>query len=323
MLIYVAHQQRVQYGVGTGGDDEDQSTGPKWSSTKPRGLPTVGFVGHPNVGKSSLLNSLVKKHVVSVSRTCGHTKYLQTYLVRRDVDSELVGKAHELRQKSTAAEEEEEEEEEESNRALNADCPDGGGLNTNDSTLAGGDEDSESAGGDNKNEGGVQLSVDGTGASAVDVSADESDGACQDDPQAARDAQGTDLQTHEQLTSTTVATEQGEIGDKDRDVVLELCDCPGLIFPVLGYTTASGPVERDVVEFVPTPFSPRALFECNGLYPIPQIREPFSAVRLLAESFVELPRVYNLKLDKDDYGEEWSPQGRCVHDDFQMLLCAW
>ncbi|KAL4616789.1 guanine nucleotide-binding protein-like 1 isoform X1 [Arapaima gigas] len=43
------------------------------------GVLTLGCVGFPNVGKSSVLNSLVGKKVVSVSRTPGHTKYFQTY----------------------------------------------------------------------------------------------------------------------------------------------------------------------------------------------------------------------------------------------------
>jgi len=40
---------------------------------------TIGFVGHPNVGKSSLLNAIVGRKVASVSRTPGHTKHLQTW----------------------------------------------------------------------------------------------------------------------------------------------------------------------------------------------------------------------------------------------------
>jgi ribosome biogenesis GTPase A len=40
---------------------------------------TIGFVGEPNVGKSSLLNSLFKRKLVSVSSTPGHTKHLQTH----------------------------------------------------------------------------------------------------------------------------------------------------------------------------------------------------------------------------------------------------
>ncbi|EGZ25150.1 hypothetical protein PHYSODRAFT_483697 [Phytophthora sojae] len=40
---------------------------------------TIGFVGEPNVGKSSLLNSLFDRKLVSVSATPGHTKHLQTH----------------------------------------------------------------------------------------------------------------------------------------------------------------------------------------------------------------------------------------------------
>jgi ribosome biogenesis GTPase A len=40
---------------------------------------TIGFVGHPNVGKTSLLNAFVGRKVASVSRTPGHTKHLQTW----------------------------------------------------------------------------------------------------------------------------------------------------------------------------------------------------------------------------------------------------
>lgn len=42
------------------------------------GILTIGCVGYPNVGKSSLLNGLVGKKVVSVSKTPGHTKHFQT-----------------------------------------------------------------------------------------------------------------------------------------------------------------------------------------------------------------------------------------------------
>ncbi|XP_076436315.1 guanine nucleotide-binding protein-like 1 [Babylonia areolata] len=42
------------------------------------GVLTIGCIGYPNVGKSSLLNGLVGRKVVSVSKTPGHTKHLQT-----------------------------------------------------------------------------------------------------------------------------------------------------------------------------------------------------------------------------------------------------
>ena len=41
----------------------------------------LGFVGHPNVGKSSLLNSIMGHKVVSVKNTPGHTKILQTIIL--------------------------------------------------------------------------------------------------------------------------------------------------------------------------------------------------------------------------------------------------
>jgi len=44
----------------------------------PAGSIMLGLVGHPNVGKSSLVNSLMGNKVVSVKATPGHTKTLQT-----------------------------------------------------------------------------------------------------------------------------------------------------------------------------------------------------------------------------------------------------
>ncbi|GLH15233.1 Large subunit GTPase 1 homolog [Gryllus bimaculatus] len=49
------------------------------------GVLTIGCVGHPNVGKSSLLNALMGKKVVSVSRTPGHTKHFQTIFLTPNV----------------------------------------------------------------------------------------------------------------------------------------------------------------------------------------------------------------------------------------------
>ena len=44
---------------------------------------TIGFVGQPNVGKSSLMNSIAGRKVVSASKTPGHTKHLQTIHLSR------------------------------------------------------------------------------------------------------------------------------------------------------------------------------------------------------------------------------------------------
>ena len=46
---------------------------------------TLGTLGHPNVGKSSLINSLLGRKQVSVSRTPGHTKHFQTIFLTKNV----------------------------------------------------------------------------------------------------------------------------------------------------------------------------------------------------------------------------------------------
>mmetsp|Transcript_93580 Transcript_93580/g.222467 ORF Transcript_93580/g.222467 Transcript_93580/m.222467 type:complete len:645 (+) Transcript_93580:99-2033(+) len=53
-----------------------QSTGEELSV--PAGCIMLGLVGHPNVGKSSMVNHLMGGKVVSVKATPGHTKILQT-----------------------------------------------------------------------------------------------------------------------------------------------------------------------------------------------------------------------------------------------------
>lgn len=45
------------------------------------GILTIGCIGQPNVGKSSLLNAVMGRKVVSVSRTPGHTKHFQTIYI--------------------------------------------------------------------------------------------------------------------------------------------------------------------------------------------------------------------------------------------------
>lgn len=50
------------------------------------GVATIGFVGYPNVGKSSTINALLQSKKVSVSATPGKTKHFQTL----NIDSELI-----------------------------------------------------------------------------------------------------------------------------------------------------------------------------------------------------------------------------------------
>ncbi|XP_031847628.1 nucleostemin 4 [Nomia melanderi] len=49
------------------------------------GVLTIGCIGTPNVGKSSLMNALMGRKVVSVSRTPGHTKHFQTIFLTKTV----------------------------------------------------------------------------------------------------------------------------------------------------------------------------------------------------------------------------------------------
>ncbi|XP_023163855.1 guanine nucleotide-binding protein-like 1 [Drosophila hydei] len=49
------------------------------------GVLTIGCLGFPNVGKSSLINALKGRKVVSVSRTPGHTKHFQTIFLVQNV----------------------------------------------------------------------------------------------------------------------------------------------------------------------------------------------------------------------------------------------
>jgi ribosome biogenesis GTPase A len=80
----------------TGDDDADEVIAEKMHEEDTRfafeehelyknGMLTIGCLGFPNVGKSSLMNALIGKKVVSVSRTPGHTKHFQTIFLTNTV----------------------------------------------------------------------------------------------------------------------------------------------------------------------------------------------------------------------------------------------
>lgn len=46
----------------------------------------VGLLGHPNAGKSSVLNALLNRHATSVSETPGKTKHMQTFNLTQSIE---------------------------------------------------------------------------------------------------------------------------------------------------------------------------------------------------------------------------------------------
>eukprot|EP00927_Polykrikos_kofoidii_P022687 TRINITY_DN21106_c0_g1_i2.p1 TRINITY_DN21106_c0_g1~~TRINITY_DN21106_c0_g1_i2.p1 ORF type:complete len:552 (+),score=68.72 TRINITY_DN21106_c0_g1_i2:310-1965(+) len=65
-------RKEVDAGVETNNDEDRPCCG-----QGPAGALAIGMVGHPNVGKTSVLNALAGRKAASVSSTAGHTKHLQ------------------------------------------------------------------------------------------------------------------------------------------------------------------------------------------------------------------------------------------------------
>ena len=88
-------QPREEYGDNEHGDDDDdghddevvaaalQAEEEEATAAKD-GRVMIGLVGHPNVGKSSMVNYILGRKAVSVKATPGHTKTLQTLILDDD-----------------------------------------------------------------------------------------------------------------------------------------------------------------------------------------------------------------------------------------------
>ncbi|XP_040434032.1 guanine nucleotide-binding protein-like 1 [Falco naumanni] len=77
-------QEEVGDGEEAGDDDEDSAgamVAPRQWERYRHGILTLGCVGLPNAGKSSVLNALVGRSAVSVSRAPGRTRYFQTHFL--------------------------------------------------------------------------------------------------------------------------------------------------------------------------------------------------------------------------------------------------
>ncbi|XP_061216363.1 guanine nucleotide-binding protein-like 1 [Neopsephotus bourkii] len=82
-------EEEQQEEVGDGGEEEEEEDGdedgamgaPRQWERYRHGVLTLGCVGLPNAGKSSVLNALVGRSAVSVSRAPGRTRYFQTHFL--------------------------------------------------------------------------------------------------------------------------------------------------------------------------------------------------------------------------------------------------
>jgi len=76
LLSAIGHASQELDGIDGGGADNAVE-----GDEEPQSPLTFGLVGEPNVGKSSLLNNLFGRKLVSVSATPGHTKHWQTHFL--------------------------------------------------------------------------------------------------------------------------------------------------------------------------------------------------------------------------------------------------
>ena len=215
---------------------------------------TVGMVGHPNVGKSSVINCLAGEKRVSVSRTAGHTKRAQTIPLAPGLhllDCPGLVFPHSLR----------------------GDRPDPVVTRVrSDEALR------------ERTNGSDELAAV-TSTLGIDVAAAAADAA----PARARRSVGEDDQPPP--ARVVFPRARGAVtsrrGGEGNDVPMAAAPT-GFVLP---------PTEEE-----------RAMQELCGVIPLAQVREPYTAVRYLAE-VMPVERMYGLSLPKDE--DAWSP----------LLLC--
>ena len=84
------HRQKMEIDYSSENDESSQSDDDvkienSLNARIDNSIITLGTIGHPNVGKSSLINGLLGKKAVSVSKTPGHTKHFQTIHITKDI----------------------------------------------------------------------------------------------------------------------------------------------------------------------------------------------------------------------------------------------
>ncbi|XP_015472301.1 guanine nucleotide-binding protein-like 1, partial [Parus major] len=82
-------EEEPEVGVAEDADEDEEGSGGvapprKWERYR-HGVLTLGCVGLPNAGKSSVLNALLGRSAVGVSRAPGRTRYFQTHFLTASV----------------------------------------------------------------------------------------------------------------------------------------------------------------------------------------------------------------------------------------------
>jgi len=255
---------------------------------------TVGFYGQPSVGKSSLMNGIYGRKIVSVKRTPGHTKHLQTYYLdplalREKADAEVErGKADPTLSSRQARIESmyllhalspgEEAEKDEKDEVESGESEDSGEIYTND------DEDEEASKSPEK---------------PREVRGSQEDEAEETAPRRL---------DHSTTQSEVTHTESSPLSPDQPSVPLQsethrsflLCDCPGLVFPVR--------------------WSPRPLQVITGVFPLGRTREFVSPLRLLCENVPGLRQRLVDELEKANLPARFpGAAGKCGNSPLEIL----